>query len=119
MNIKTLYVVSLITTGLVFVSGLTGCGFKSDLTRPESKSPSPLFEPDKLPDVQTQERLPFLPSTSGVVPTDGIPVEIATTVASDGRILVIPADEADEADESDGADDGVPVDLSNLSPDTN
>ncbi len=121
MNKQTLYIVSLIAAGSVL--GLSGCGFKSDLSLPESKNRTPLFEPDMLPDSKTQEIPPFLPSSaddaSATGAAAGIPVEIATTVATEGQILVSPGDEENEENKGNEAADGVPVDLSELSSDIN
>ena len=104
---------SMIIAAFLLVSGLSACGFKSDLSQPDSEDESPLFvsdsELDVVPAGSVEERPPFLPSSE---PVEGeeIRLDKVTTVASDGEILVSPGSEGVEAEEA----EGVPVDLTEL-----
>jgi len=110
------------------------CGFKSDLTIPDSKASSDdLFVSDTELAAELEDRPPFLPNeadgvevmTDGLMTDDDIVIEKVTTAASDGKILISPDDA--EVDVEVGVDvgvevetaaddesEGVPVDFSEL-----
>lgn len=86
---------------------LTGCGFKSDLFVPESKSMDELFTPDGQlevqPEGQTEIQLPTVSTdivTSDDILTDGVEVEGAEDVMTNTDSL--------------SSEEGVPVDLDEL-----
>ncbi len=92
------------------IASTSGCGFKSDLVLEEQGPDSPLFISDRQPvaedDDGTLQPLPwFGNSSAGMTEEEGVEVESATSVASEGRILISPGD---------ANSNGVPVDLSGL-----
>jgi len=100
------------------------CGFKSDLTIPDSKTSSDdLFVSDTELAAELEERPPFLPNeadgvevmTEGLVTDDDIVIEKVTTVASDGKILISPDDgQVGVETAADVESEGVLVDFSEL-----
>lgn len=122
-----------VISGFVVI-GLSGCGFKSDLSPPKSDTKTPLFESDVQPTVEMDDTL--LPESAAgatgevvqldlpvaetslitpeVDPDSGVEVDI-TSIAFDGDILVSPGSEnADSKATSVDASEGIPVDIDDL-----
>jgi len=93
---------------------LTGCGFKSDLFQPDSEADNPLFQRDAQPVVEETAAV-VIPSSS--VEGDDIVLDKVTTVATDGRILILPDGVVREVEQDGQVTEGVPVDLTDLTRD--
>ena len=101
---------STIAAGIVLLTVLSGCGFKSDLFLPEEKQ-SPAADEETALDIEKK-------SQTTAVESDGIEVDIATAIASDGRILITPDEEKAKnvpvQVEAAVVPEGVPVDISDV-----
>ena len=101
---------STIAAAIVLLTGLSGCGFKSDLFLPEEKL-SPATDEETA--LNSEKK-----SQTTAVASEGIEVDIATAIASDGEILITP-DEAEAKKvpvevETAVDPEGVPVDISDV-----
>ena len=111
MSCRSVSGCSIIIAVVLLATGLSACGFKSDLSQTDSENDSPLFvsdnELDVVPAGSIDERPPFLPSSE---PVEGEEIRLPkiSTEAADGDILVSPGSEGVAAEE------GEPVDLTEL-----
>lgn len=104
-----------IAAAIVLFAGLSGCGFKSDLFIPAEEPVTPLPDVDDQAALETGVKPPYLSESKVTAEeVEGIEVDVATAIATEGQILIAPNEEKAKPAPVKSDSQGVPVDISDV-----